>query len=117
MPRGTAAVFEKLFTPLAVSPVFVADPGPGEALIRVVASGVCHTDALARDGDMPFPAPGVLGHESAGVVEAVGPGVCGLPPRRRDQTSAPHARMTRIRHSPPRWARSSSPGRTVRRQP
>ena len=45
MPRGTAAVFEKLFKPLAVSPVSVADPGPGEALIRVIASGVCHTDA------------------------------------------------------------------------
>jgi aryl-alcohol dehydrogenase len=43
--------------------------------VKVVASGVCHTDALARDGDMPFPAPGVLGHEGAGVVSAVGDGV------------------------------------------
>ncbi|MBO0805789.1 MAG: NAD(P)-dependent alcohol dehydrogenase [Nocardiopsaceae bacterium] len=75
MPRGAAAVFEKLFTPFTVSPVLIDDPGPGEALVRVVASGVCHTDALARDGDMPFPAPGVLGHEGAGIVEAVGPGV------------------------------------------
>jgi len=55
--------------------VEVDEPGPGEALVRIVASGVCHTDALARDGDMPFPAPGVLGHEGAGVVELVGPGV------------------------------------------
>jgi len=73
--RGTAAVFEKLFTPLTVADVEIDEPGPGEALVRIVASGVCHTDALARDGDMPFPAPGVLGHEGAGIVAAVGPGV------------------------------------------
>jgi len=73
--RANAAVFEKLFTPLSVAEVEVDEPGPGEALVRIVASGVCHTDALARDGDMPFPAPGVLGHEGAGVVAAVGAGV------------------------------------------
>ena len=73
--RANAAVFEKLFTPLTVADVELDEPGPGEALVRIVASGVCHTDALARDGDMPFPAPGVLGHEGAGVVELVGPGV------------------------------------------
>jgi aryl-alcohol dehydrogenase len=70
--RATAAVFEKLFTPLRVAEVEVDSPGPGEALVKVVASGVCHTDAIARDGDMPFPAPGVLGHEGAGIVAAVG---------------------------------------------
>ena len=75
MPHGTAAIFEKLHTPLSVSDVIIDDPGPGEALVRVVASGVCHTDALARDGDMPFPAPGVLGHEGSGIVEATGPDV------------------------------------------
>src|SRR6202789_2509078 len=73
--RATAAVFEKLFTPLSVAEVEVDEPGPGEALVKVVATGVCHTDAIARDGDMPFPAPGVLGHEGAGVVAAVGAGV------------------------------------------
>src|SRR6516162_451696 len=73
--RATAAVFEKMFTPFGVAEVEIDEPGPGEALVRIVASGVCHTDALARDGDMPFPAPGVLGHEGAGVVELVGPGV------------------------------------------
>ncbi len=55
--------------------VEVDEPGPGEVLVKIVASGVCHTDAIARDGDMPFPAPGVLGHEGAGIVAAVGPGV------------------------------------------
>ena len=56
--RATAAVFEKLFTPLSVAEVEVDSPGPGEALVKIVASGVCHTDAIARDGDMPFPAAG-----------------------------------------------------------
>lgn len=73
--RANAAVFEKLFTPLSVGEVEIDEPGPGEVLVKVAASGVCHTDALARDGDMPFPAPGVLGHEGAGVVAAVGDGV------------------------------------------
>jgi aryl-alcohol dehydrogenase len=73
--RANAAIFEKLFTPLSVTEVEIDAPGPGEALVKIVASGVCHTDALARDGDMPFPEPGVLGHEGAGVVSAVGEGV------------------------------------------
>jgi aryl-alcohol dehydrogenase len=73
--RASAAVFEKLHTPLTVAEVDVDSPGPGEALVRIVAAGVCHTDALAMEGDMPFPAPGVLGHEGAGIVAAVGPGV------------------------------------------
>jgi aryl-alcohol dehydrogenase len=73
--RAKAAVFEKLFAPLSVTEVEIGAPGPGEVLVKITASGVCHTDALARDGEMPFPAPGVLGHEGAGVVSAVGDGV------------------------------------------
>jgi len=79
--RATAAIFEKLHAPFAVGDVEVDDAlRPGEALVRVVASGVCHTDALARDGDFPFPAPGVVGHEGSGIVEAVGPGVSSVSP-------------------------------------
>ena len=78
--RANAAVFEKLFSPLSVGEVEIGEPGPGEVLVKIVASGVCHTDALARDGDMPFPAPGVLGHEGAGVVAAVGDGVTSVSP-------------------------------------
>jgi aryl-alcohol dehydrogenase len=78
--RANAAVFEKLFTPLSVTEVDIDAPRPGEVLVKIVASGVCHTDALARDGDMPFPAPGVLGHEGAGIVEAVGDGVTSVSP-------------------------------------
>src|SRR3984957_14976471 len=78
--RANAAFFEKLFTPLSVTEVEIDAPRAGEVLVKIVASGVCHTDALARDGDMPFPAPGVLGHEGAGVVEAVGDGVTNVSP-------------------------------------
>lgn len=51
------------------------EPARGEALVRVVASGVCHTDEITRHGDMPMPLPAVLGHEGAGIVERVGEGV------------------------------------------
>jgi aryl-alcohol dehydrogenase len=73
--RATAAVFEKLFTPFSVADVEIDSPGPGEVLVRIVAAGVCHTDAVTRDGDLPFPPPGVLGHEGAGIVSEVGHGV------------------------------------------
>lgn len=51
------------------------EPGPGEVLVRVAGTGLCHTDAITRHGDLPFPLPGVLGHEGAGTVAAVGPAV------------------------------------------
>ncbi len=77
---GAAAIFEQLDAPLAVDEVEVDEPRAGEALVRIVAAGVCHTDALALHGDLPFPAPGVLGHEGAGVVEAVGDAVANVAP-------------------------------------
>src|SRR5262245_34640096 len=46
-----------------------------EILVRVVACAICHADIAARDGLIPFPLPGVLGHEGTGVVERVGPNV------------------------------------------
>jgi S-(hydroxymethyl)mycothiol dehydrogenase len=59
-------------------PVLVPDPGPGEALVRVQACGVCHTDLHYREGGIGDDFPYLLGHEAAGVVEAVGPDVTGL---------------------------------------
>ncbi len=50
----------------------VRDPGPGEVRVRIGAAGVCHSDLSVIDGTIPFPPPVVLGHEGAGVVEAVG---------------------------------------------
>jgi aryl-alcohol dehydrogenase len=71
----TAAVLEEYHRPLRVQGLRIDEPRAGEVLVRTVATGVCHTDAIARDQDLPFPVPGVLGHEGAGVVEAVGDGV------------------------------------------
>jgi len=53
----------------------VRDPGPGEVLVAIAAAGLCHSDLSVVDGTIPFPVPVVLGHEGAGVVEAVGAGV------------------------------------------
>lgn len=50
-------------------------PGPGEVLVEIAAAGLCHSDLSVVDGTIPFPVPVVLGHEGAGVVAAVGPGV------------------------------------------
>ena len=58
----------------------VPDPGPGEALVKVQACGVCHTDLHYREGGINDEFPFLLGHEAAGVVEAVGPDVTGLAP-------------------------------------
>src|SRR5262252_4318904 len=61
--------------PVELTTVLVPDPGPGEALVRVQACGVCHTDLHYREGGIGDDFPYLLGHEASGVVEAVGPGV------------------------------------------
>jgi S-(hydroxymethyl)glutathione dehydrogenase/alcohol dehydrogenase len=60
--------------------VSVADPGPGEVLVRIHATGVCHSDLSALNGTIPQPCPAVLGHEGAGEVLAVGEGVTNVAP-------------------------------------
>ena len=73
--RMRAAVLEEFGKPLVVQEVDLADPAPGEVLVRLVACGVCHTDLYTASGADPSGyAPAVLGHEGAGVVEAVGDG-------------------------------------------
>ena len=61
--------------PLSIEQVELRDPGPGELLIRMGAAGLCHSDLSVINGDRPRPTPMALGHEAAGVVEALGPGV------------------------------------------
>ncbi len=74
--RMQAAVLEEFGAPLVVQEVDLADPGPGEVLVRLEACGVCHTDLYTASGADPSGyAPAVLGHEGAGVVERVGDGV------------------------------------------
>src|SRR5256884_8913783 len=66
--------------PVEVTTIVVPDPGPGEALVRIQACGVCHTDLHYREGGINDDFPFLLGHEAAGVVEQVGPGVTDLAP-------------------------------------
>src|SRR5437763_5949009 len=66
--------------PVEIAAVRVPDPGPGEALVRVQACGVCHTDLHYREGAINDDFPFLLGHEAAGTVEAVGDGVTGVEP-------------------------------------
>ena len=74
-----AAVLEEFGEPLVVQEVELAEPKPGEVLVRLEACGVCHTDMYTASGADPSGyAPAVLGHEGAGVVEAVGEGVSSL---------------------------------------
>ena len=79
--RIRAALLEEFGKPLVVQELELAEPGPGEALVRLVACGVCHTDMYTASGIDPSGyAPTVLGHEGAGVVEAVGEGVADVAP-------------------------------------
>src|SRR5438093_2540300 len=70
-----AAVFHGPHQPLTIEDVEIDKPMAHEVLVRVVGSGVCHSDLHFVDGYYPFPAPAILGHEAAGIVEAVGPTV------------------------------------------
>jgi S-(hydroxymethyl)glutathione dehydrogenase/alcohol dehydrogenase len=79
--RIRAAVLEEFGQPLAVQEVELDGPGPGEVLVRLAACGVCHTDMYTASGADPSGyAPAVLGHEGAGVVEAIGDGVTSVAP-------------------------------------
>ena len=77
MRAGIVHAFGK---PLSIEDIPIPSPGPGEVLIKVVASGVCHTDLHAANGDWPVKpsVPFVPGHEGAGIIAACGPGVVGL---------------------------------------
>ena len=67
-------------SPVELTTIRVPDPGPGEALVRIKACGVCHTDLHYREGAINDDFPFLLGHEAAGTVEAVGDGVTGVGP-------------------------------------
>ncbi|MGR6968965.1 S-(hydroxymethyl)mycothiol dehydrogenase [Streptomyces cynarae] len=66
--------------PVSLETIVVPDPGPGEALVKIEACGVCHTDLHYREGGISADFPFLLGHEAAGVVEAVGEGVADVAP-------------------------------------
>ena len=73
-----AALLEAPGKSLVVCDVDIADPGPGQVRVQVAHCGVCHSDLSVVDGSFPNPTPIVLGHEAAGVIDALGDGVEGL---------------------------------------
>jgi len=76
----TTAVVREQGGEFLIEPASIGAPGPREVLVRVVATGVCHTDMIIRDRYYPSPLPAVLGHEGSGVVEAVGAEVRSVAP-------------------------------------
>ena len=70
-----AAVVESGGAPFTLVEVELDEPRADEVLVRMTAAGLCHTDLGVASGGLPFPLPGVLGHEGAGVVERVGSAV------------------------------------------
>jgi S-(hydroxymethyl)mycothiol dehydrogenase len=80
MQQVKAVVARAKGAPVELVTINVPDPGPGEAVVKVQACGVCHTDLHYREGGINDDFPFLLGHEASGVVEAVGPDVTGLEP-------------------------------------
>jgi alcohol dehydrogenase len=74
---GTPTPYAKT-RPLTIEEIDLRPPGPGELLVRMGAAGLCHSDLSVINGDRPRPTPMALGHEAAGVVEELGPGVSDL---------------------------------------
>ncbi|MGE5720793.1 MAG: S-(hydroxymethyl)mycothiol dehydrogenase, partial [Nocardioidaceae bacterium] len=75
-----AVIARSVGAPVEVATINVPDPGPGEAVVKVQACGVCHTDLHYREGGINDEFPFLLGHEAAGIVEAVGEGVESVAP-------------------------------------
>lgn len=73
-----AAVLDRPGVPSRIEDLELAEPGPGEVRVRMLASGVCHSDLHVRDGEWVRPGPVVMGHEGAGMVDALGDDVVGL---------------------------------------
>jgi aryl-alcohol dehydrogenase len=67
-----AAVVREAQGPFVIDEIELDEPRPDEVLVRIVSTGLCHTDLVARMGFLPMPLPAVLGHEGAGIVEKVG---------------------------------------------
>lgn len=80
MSSGRAAVIREKSGPFSIEDVEIGEPRAGEVLVRTVASGICHTDLIVRDQVLPPGPPAILGHEGAGVVEAVGADAGSLAP-------------------------------------
>ncbi|MBR7828479.1 S-(hydroxymethyl)mycothiol dehydrogenase [Actinospica sp. MGRD01-02] len=80
MQQVKAVIARAKGAPVELVTINVPDPGPGEAVVKVQACGVCHTDLHYREGGINDEFPFLLGHEASGIVEAVGPGVTEVAP-------------------------------------
>lgn len=80
MYHTTAAVIHQQNEPFHLEEVMLDEPRSHEIVVRLVAAGLCHTDISVQSGNVPFPMPGVLGHEGGGIVEAVGDAVSTVQP-------------------------------------
>ena len=78
--KTVAAIARKAHEDFTMEAIDIDAPRAGEVLVRIVGVGLCHTDLIARDQFIPVPLPAVLGHEGAGIVEAVGDGVAQVKP-------------------------------------
>lgn len=78
--KTKAAVLWERNAPWSIEEIDLDPPGPGEVLVKIAASGMCHSDEHLVTGDLPFELPIIGGHEGAGVVQEVGPGVSWLQP-------------------------------------
>ncbi|KAA1248309.1 NAD(P)-dependent alcohol dehydrogenase [Mycobacterium simiae] len=74
----SAAVVPEVGAPFTLTEVDLQDPAPDEVLIEIAGAGICHTDIAVQHGQLPFPLPGVLGHEGSGTVVRLGAGVKSL---------------------------------------
>ncbi|MDR6257234.1 Zn-dependent alcohol dehydrogenase [Klebsiella variicola] len=81
--------------PFVIKDVDVSPPGKDEILVKIVATGVCHTDAVMRDNPGVVPMPAILGHEGAGIVASVGEAVSGI--RVGDHVGAQLCRLPPLR--------------------
>ena len=97
--KTRAAVAFEAGKPLEIVEVDLDGPREGEVLVEIKATGICHTDAFTLSGDDPEGAfPAILGHEGAGIVVEVGPGVKSV--RRRPRHSFIYTRMPGVRFLP-----------------
>ncbi|CAN5704214.1 NDMA-dependent alcohol dehydrogenase [soil metagenome] len=78
--KTQAAILWEVGAPWSVEEIELDPPGPGEVLVELAASGLCHSDEHVVTGDLPFALPIIGGHEGAGVVQEVGPGVTSVAP-------------------------------------
>jgi aryl-alcohol dehydrogenase len=70
-----AAIIHEVGADFTIEEIEIGEPQSGEVLVEIASVGLCHTDVAAQHGHLPFPMPGVVGHEGAGVVKAIGDGV------------------------------------------